>query len=134
MIEVGDVMRVVRDMEQDREIWRDGVETLMFASAARGATQLTVFEQWCAPGCGAPPHIHAVEEVLRVLAGRALVRLGGDEQELGAGESAIVPAGVAHGFTNVGDDTLHVLAILAAPIFEARYLDGNRDVRRWGPA
>lgn len=126
-------MLVVRDVEREREVWRDGVETLMLASSAVGAAQLTVFEQWCAPEHGAPLHLHAVEEVLRVLAGRALVRVGDEEQELGAGETVLVPAGITHGFTNVTDETLHVLAILAAPIFEARYVEGERDSRRWGP-
>ena len=127
-------MLVVRDAAQEREVWREGVETLMLASSAVGAAQLTVFEQWCAPEHGAPLHIHAVEEVLRVLSGRALVRVGDEEQELGAGETVLVPAGIAHGFTNVTDEMLHVLAILAAPIFEARYVEGERDSRRWGPA
>lgn len=126
-------MLVVRDVEREREVWRDGVEALMLASSAVGAAQLTVFEQWCAPEHGAPLHLHAVEEVLRVLAGRALVRVGDEEQELGAGETVLVPAGITHGFTNVTDETLHVLAILAAPIFEARYVEGERDSRRWGP-
>jgi quercetin dioxygenase-like cupin family protein len=124
---------VVRDVDQRREVWREGVETLMFASAQTGAAQLTVFEQWCAPGNGAPLHIHAVEEVLRVLAGRALVRVGDDERELAAGETVLIPAGIPHGFTNATSDTLHVLAILAAPIFEARYVEAERDSRRWGP-
>lgn len=127
-------MRVVRDVEQTREIWRDGVETLMLASAAHGAAQLTVFEQWCAPGHGAPSHIHAVEEVLRVLGGRAVVWVGDEARDIEAGDSVLIPAGVKHGFSNRGDDTLHMLAILAAPIFEARYVEDERDVRRWGPS
>lgn len=127
-------MRVIRDAEQQLEEWRAGVETRVYAAAAHGSAQLTIFEQWCAPGMGAPAHLHAVEEVLRVLAGRAAVWVGLDRDELGPGDSVIIPAGVAHGFRNVTDATLHVQAILAAPIFEARYLDPERDVRRWGPA
>jgi quercetin dioxygenase-like cupin family protein len=126
-------MLVVLDSAQPLEPWREGVETRMSASAAAGAAQLTVFEQWCAPGLGAPAHLHAVEEVLRVLAGRAEVWVGAERQTLEAGASVIIPAGAVHGFRNVTDGTLHIQAILAAPIFEARYLDPERDVRRWGP-
>jgi quercetin dioxygenase-like cupin family protein len=126
-------MQIVRDSEQALETWREGVETRMYASCAAGAAQLTVFEQWCAPGLGAPAHLHAVEEVLRVLSGRAEIWVGADRATLGAGASVIIPAGAVHGFRNVADDPLHVLAILAAPIFEARYLEPERDVRRWGP-
>src|SRR5262245_23184410 len=81
---------VIREADQQREVWRNGVETLMLASARNGASQLAVFEQWCASGCGAPLHIHAVEEVLRVLAGRAIVRVGDDEHELATGDVVVI--------------------------------------------
>jgi mannose-6-phosphate isomerase-like protein (cupin superfamily) len=126
-------MRVIRDEEQALEIWRDGVETRLYAATTLGAAQLTVFEQWCAPGMGAPAHLHAVEEVLRVLAGRAVIWVADERAECGPGASVIIPAGYAHGFSNITTGTLHVQAILAAPIFEARYLDPPRDVRRWAP-
>lgn len=126
-------MRVVREREVAVEEWRAGVETRLYAAAATGAAQLTVFEQWCAPGHGAPPHLHAVEEVLRIVAGEAEVLVGDERQAVGAGTAIVIPAGVAHGFTNTGAGPLQVLAILASPIFEAHYVDPPRDVRRWGP-
>jgi len=36
------------------EHWRPGVETRMLVSARNGAAQLCMFEQWVAPGNGAP--------------------------------------------------------------------------------
>jgi mannose-6-phosphate isomerase-like protein (cupin superfamily) len=126
-------VRIVHDSEREREVWRDGVETRMYVSAITGAGQLTVFEQWCAPGHGAPSHLHAVEEVLRILGGQADVWVGEDRATLGPGSSVIIPAGAMHGFSNTGDEVLHVQAILAAPIFEAHYVENGRDSRRWGP-
>lgn len=126
-------MRIVRDHDRPLDEWRRGVDTRMLVSAQTGAAQLTVFEQHCAPGHGAPSHLHAVEEVLRILAGRAEVWVEDDRAVLDAGSSVIIPAGATHGFTNVADDTLRVLAILAAPMFEARYAADNRDSRRYGP-
>lgn len=126
-------MKHVRDEDQSVELWRDGVRTLMTVSAATGASQLTVFEQWCDPGVGAPLHVHAVEEVLRVLAGRAEIQVGDQLQVMNKGESVIIPAGIAHGFTNMSDDELHTQAILAAPIFEVHYLESGLDQRRWNP-
>ena len=126
-------MHVRRDDEIDSELWRDGVETRMYASAPTGARQLTVFEQWCIPGKGAPLHVHAIEEVLRIIEGEAEVTVGNDQQSCGNGTTIVIPAGVAHGFTNTGRDILRVLAILAGPIFEARYVESERDVRRWIP-
>jgi uncharacterized cupin superfamily protein len=62
-------MHVVNHADHLREVWRPGVSTRMLISAAVGAQQLCVFEQWCDPGTGAPTHHHAVEEVLTVLEG-----------------------------------------------------------------
>lgn len=126
-------MHIRHDSEIDTEIWRDGVETRMYASAPAGCRQITVFEQWCVPGTGAPLHVHAVEEVLRIVEGQAEVVVGTDREVCAGGCSIVIPAGAVHGFTNTGSDTLRVLAVLASPIFEARYVDADRDVRRWTP-
>ena len=106
----------------------------MRISALTGAAQLCIFEQWCEPGRGAPTHLHAVEEVLTVLAGQAEVWLGDERATLTAGQSMLVPAGRKHGFRNTGNTTLHVQATLAAPIFEASFEDRNEVSRRWVPA
>jgi quercetin dioxygenase-like cupin family protein len=53
------------------EQWREGVETRMLVSASNGSAQLCIFEQWIAPGAGAPIHVHTVEEVLSVRDGQA---------------------------------------------------------------
>jgi mannose-6-phosphate isomerase-like protein (cupin superfamily) len=126
-------MLIAREADRDVEIWRDGVDTRVFASAADGSHQLAVFEQVCKPGIGAPPHLHVVEEVLRVIEGTATVVIGDEQATLQAGDAVTIPAGVVHGFTNTGTTPLRVLAILASPIFEARYIEPERDVRRWLP-
>lgn len=127
-------MKVRTDADCTLEVWRDGVETRMYASAETDAGQLTVFEQWCATGHGAPSHLHAVEEVLRIVAGTADVWVADERQTVTAPASVLIPAGIVHGFRNVGETTLQVLAILAEPVFEAHYIEPERDVRRWPPA
>lgn len=126
-------MIIVDQQDNAREEWRTGVQTRMRVSAVTGSTQLCIFEQWCDPGCGAPTHLHAVEEILTVLAGQAEVWLDGERSTLTAGQSLIVPAGRKHGFRNTGDVTLHVQATLAAPIFEAAFDDARETSRRWLP-
>jgi quercetin dioxygenase-like cupin family protein len=121
----------IRDVDQQIEVWRDGVTTRMLVSSVAGSSQLTIFEQWCDPGHGAPVHVHAVEEVLRVLAGSAEISVGDSTRLVSAGESVIVPAGVAHGFVNATAETLHTMAILASPVFEVHYLESQRSDRRW---
>jgi mannose-6-phosphate isomerase-like protein (cupin superfamily) len=111
-------MRIVDHTRQEQEEWRPGVLTRMRVSALTGATQLCVFEQWCDPGCGAPTHLHTVEEVLTVLAGHAEVWLGDERATLTAGQSVVVPPGLRHGFRNAGETLLHMEAILAAPMLD----------------
>jgi len=129
-------MRIVDHEGQEREQWRPGVLTRMRVSARTGAAQLCIFEQWCEPGCGAPTHLHAVEEVLTVLDGRAEVWVGEERAVMVDGQSVIVPAGQRHGFRNAGDTVLHMEATLASPIFEAAADDLRETRRHWlpGPA
>src|SRR3712207_2144935 len=127
-------MTIVDHAQQPQEQWRPGVHTRMRISARTGAAHLCVFEQWCDPGCGAPTHAHAVEEVLTVREGLAEIWVGEERATVSAGQSVLVPAGRWHGFSNVGEVTLHVEATLSAPIFEAVYEDAREMGRRWVPA
>lgn len=115
------------------ETWREGVDTQMRVSALTASHQLCIFEQYCAPGHGAPIHIHAVEEVLEVMDGTAEITLGDETRVVTANESVLIPAGARHGFKNVGAGTLKVRATMAAPIFEATY-DARAELsRRYSP-
>ena len=124
-------MQVINPAETLPEQWRPGTETRMRVSALNGATQLCIFEQWIAPGGGAPTHTHLVEEVLTVLAGEAEMWLDDDRSIVSAGQSLIVPAHRSHGFRNSGNVTLHLHAVLASPVFEAMPDGAAEMVRRW---
>jgi mannose-6-phosphate isomerase-like protein (cupin superfamily) len=113
------------------EHWRPGVETRMLVSASNGAVQLCIFEQWIAPGVGAPTHWHPVEEVLTVRSGEAEMWLDEERMVVSPGQSLIVPAGRRHGFRNCGSATLHLHAVLASPVFESTMEGASETVRRW---
>jgi mannose-6-phosphate isomerase-like protein (cupin superfamily) len=113
------------------EHWRPGVETRMLISARNGAAQLCMFEQWVAPGNGAPTHSHPVEEVLTVRQGQAEMWIGQERVVVTAGQSLIVPAGRQHGFRNSGQVTLHLHAVLASSVFEATPEGATEPVLRW---
>jgi quercetin dioxygenase-like cupin family protein len=115
------------------EHWREGVVTRMLVSAENGAAQLCVFEQWIAPGAGAPTHSHPVEEVLTVLAGEAEFWIGHRRTAARPGHLLIVPAGQSHGFRNSGNETLHIHAMLASAVFEALPEGATEVTRRWVP-
>ena len=119
----------VRDMLPEQ--WRLGVETRMLVSASNGAKQLCIFEQWIAPGAGAPTHSHPVEEVLTVREGEAEMWMDEARITVLAGQSLIVPAQRQHGFRNSGATMLHIHAVLASPVFEATVEGGTETVRRW---
>jgi quercetin dioxygenase-like cupin family protein len=127
-------MTVIDHASQTKDPWRQGVLTRMIVSAAVGASQLCIFEQWCGPGLGAPLHLHAVEEVLTVVEGTAEIDVEGERRLATAGQSVVIPAGRKHGFTNAGSETLRVQAILASPVFEAAYDDHRETPRRWLPS
>ena len=124
-------MNIIEPRERALEQWRSGVQTRMVVSAQNGAAQLCIFEQWVAPGQGAPTHSHPVEEVLTVREGEAEMWLDGEHLHVAAGQSLVVPAGRLHGFRNSGTTTLHIHAVLASPIFEARLAGASDATRRW---
>ena len=124
-------MKVIEPRDAQLEQWRPGVQTRMLVSAANGAAHLCIFEQWVAPGTGAPTHSHPVEEVLTVREGEAEMWLGDQRVIVTAGQSLIVPAGRNHGFRNSGNVTLHLHAVLASAVFEATPEGATEAVRRW---
>ena len=126
-------MEVLNHADQPLEKWRDGVMTQMRMSYLLGGRQLCIFDQFCDPGLGAPTHVHAVEEVLEVMAGSAEVWLNDERSLVGANQSVLIPAGAPHGFRNTGREPLHVRATLASSIFEAQYDSSKETSRRWSP-
>ncbi|MGH6778803.1 MAG: cupin domain-containing protein [Bradyrhizobium sp.] len=124
-------MKLCDPAESPPEHWRDGVQTRMLASAQNGATELCLFEQWVAPGAGAPTHSYPVEEVLTVREGEAEMWIEDRHIVVKTGQSLIVPAGRLHGFRNSGMATLRLHATLASPVFEARPAGATEVTRRW---
>jgi quercetin dioxygenase-like cupin family protein len=117
---------IVSDIrEQPPEQWRPGVETRMLVSASNGATQLCIFEQWIAPGTGAPTHSHPVEEILTVREGEAEMWLDQERIIVSVGQSLIVPPGRMHGFRNSGTAT--ALSPRGAGLAGFRGHHGGRD-------
>jgi mannose-6-phosphate isomerase-like protein (cupin superfamily) len=124
-------MNVFIHDEQPIETWRDGVRTRMRASLLLGGRQLCIFDQFCDFGHGAPLHVHAVEEILEVISGRAEFWLGTERAVVTSNQSILIPPGVKHGFRNLEETELQVRATLASPVFEASYENSSEISRRW---
>ena len=126
-------MKIIKHDDQPLEKWREGVMTRMRVSAVGGGHQLWIFDQFCDPGLGAPTHLHSVEEVLEVIDGAAEIWVGDETLAATSNQSVLIPAGVLHGFKNVGEGVLHMRATLAEAIFEASYKSSSEISRRWVP-
>src|SRR5690349_542590 len=124
-------MNIIEPRHRALEQWRAGVETRMVVSARSGAVQLCIFEQWVAPGHGAPTHSHPCEEVLTVRDGEAEMWMDEERRQVTAGQTLVVPAGRLHGFRNSGTTTLHIHAVLASAVFEAMPEGATEVTRRW---
>lgn len=69
---------------------------------------LTLVEIRIAPGAEVPEHTHPHEQVGHVASGRVRFRMGGQESELGPGDSYLIPGDLPH----------HVVALDAATLIE----------------
>src|SRR5688572_18923420 len=87
-----------------------GSMRLLAGTNQTGGT-VTVFEAELDKG-GPPLHVHDVhDEMLLVVSGTLLVRLGDETQEVGAGSFAYLPKGVPHAFANPSDTPTRVVAV-----------------------
>lgn len=63
-------------------------------------------------GYGPPPHIHKeTTDSFYVIEGVLTVAIGDEERQLGPGEYAVAPPGVAHSFSNDTDAEVRVLGV-----------------------
>lgn len=64
-------------------------------------------------GAVVPEHSHEHEQVVNVLEGRVRFRVSGEQHDVGAGESLVIPSGATHDATAL-DDAI-VLDVFAPP-------------------
>jgi quercetin dioxygenase-like cupin family protein len=100
------------DVEVEELAW--GPHEWLSRPGLTAAKELLLVRVRMPPGKGHAFHVHpAMEEIIYVVSGRAEQWVDRESRALGAGDSAHIPAGVAHGTYNEGDETLVFLAILA---------------------
>jgi quercetin dioxygenase-like cupin family protein len=115
---------VIDHREQEIASWRPGNRTRLNLGAAAGTERIASAEQWFEPGTGAPTHTHGdIEETITVLAGTAEFWCDDERATLRAEMSIVLPPFSWHGFTNVGDDELHVVGMWSAASVPTEYRD-----------
>ena len=74
----------------------------------------TLAEARLPPGGETLAHHHArTEEIYYILAGRGLMRIGGETREVGPGDAVAIPPGEVHQIANTGVETLKFLCCCA---------------------
>ena len=97
----------------DKVLRLGGVVTVLHAARSSGSTQLCMLEQTHQPGEITPTHQHRdSEETITVLAGRGEFWLGDESTVLDAGSTILIPPHTWHGFRNVGDEPLRIIATI----------------------
>ncbi len=94
-------------------------------SAGKYVKGLTVFKEKIAAGDQIPLHQHTVEEVLFVDKGEVEVQLDQERRVISPGTIVFIPAGVAHGFKNVGEQVARIHAVFPESEISIRYLERN---------
>jgi quercetin dioxygenase-like cupin family protein len=94
-----------------------------FEGGKHGPCTVSFFLVHNEPGQGPRLHHHPYDETFLILDGRVRVMVGDETTEGAAGDIVIGPAGVPHGFTNVGPGPARLVCIHAAPAMKTQWLD-----------
>lgn len=119
-------MTVVRKADKTEASWRPGKRGILHAAGSVGGTaKLLVNESWNERGIGAPTHFHpdGLEEIIMVLEGQGEFWIDGEHSVLEAGDLVIIPPYSHHGFANIQDEILHILAIFSSATAPTIYDD-----------
>ena len=84
-------MEVLRWDDEPLERLSDGIGRRMLNGEALTLAQITL-----AAGAVVPEHDHPNEQIATVVSGRLRFVVGGEEREVGPGESVLIPGGVPH--------------------------------------
>lgn len=98
-----------------------GSSTLRFEGDRYGSG-ISYFLVDAEPGNGPDLHRHPYSETWVVLAGEVTFNVDGTQFTATEGETAVVPAGVWHGFKNTGASRLHIMCIHASPTMIQEWL------------
>jgi mannose-6-phosphate isomerase-like protein (cupin superfamily) len=81
-----------------------------------GARNQSLAHATVPPGCETRLHRHQQsEEIYHVTAGTRLMRLGGTEYPVSAGDTVVIRPGTAHAIRNTGASALAILCACAPP-------------------
>ena len=89
---------------------------------------MSVWETIFSPGAVIPlhKHPHPVEELLYVLRGNGIEKVGEEKREVGPGSTIFVPPEVEHNIVKTGDEMLVLLVVVSPPELWKRSFFGRK--------
>ena len=66
-------------------------------------------------------HADSAEEIVLILEGEAEAMVGDERGRVSAGEIAVLPAMVPHGFRNIGDETVRVVGFFSSNVVASTF-------------
>jgi transcriptional regulator with XRE-family HTH domain len=119
LVEVGAGPTVrVSGPEAARVLWRGpagGTGTIIAATEPPWAAELWRWEVLPGETFGGYPHAPATRELVWVETGTLTVTVGGEQHQVGPGESARFPGGLPHSYTNDGTAPVRMTMVVVIP-------------------
>jgi mannose-6-phosphate isomerase-like protein (cupin superfamily) len=82
----------------------------VLAGRRDGPRRLVVATGWIPVGAPSQMHLHRGDEVIRIVSGEVLMRVGDERRTCGPGNLVVVPPDTLHGFRVLSDVVLEVVA------------------------
>jgi len=110
-------MRVERLEQVEAFTTKDGSEIRELAGTPTGNSRnQSLAEATVPPGAETEEHHHGVsEEIYFFTAGSGRMKLGGEETDVSAGDTVVIPPGTPHKLWNTGGEPLKLLCCCAPP-------------------
>jgi len=104
-----------------------GVEVSAVLTGEQTGGAYSMYHIDCAPGAGAPPHVHSLEdEAFHVIEGEIAVWLNGEERIAGPGSTVFLPKGTPHAFRNPGAAPTRMIGVCTPAGHERFFADASR--------
>jgi quercetin dioxygenase-like cupin family protein len=104
-------MQVIKKSDLPSVRLNGEVAAHIFDGGDHGGISSSAFIVDVAPGTGPRRHKHPYDEVFVIIEGTIRLEAGGEVIEATPEEICVVPAGVPHGFTNIGSDRARMVNI-----------------------
>ena len=122
-------MPIINHRQAPEVPWRPGYRKWDITTHEHGvSTSLSL--NYAEPGTGAPLHTHAIDELIVIMSGTLEVRIDGETHRVEKDHTLVIPPGVEHAFTVVGEENANLMVVFPDmdpyAAHNTTYLEGSR--------